>query len=349
MNCLVLYCRAGFEKECAAEISTRAAALGASGYARAQADSGYVVYHVYDPEASKLAARLPWRELVFARQIFAASQVCELPLTDRVAPLVESLRESGVAFEDLFVETADTNEAKELQALCRKITPPLRDALREQGLWRDGTHRRAHVMFLDSSSAFAGCADVRSAAPWAMGIPRLRFPREAPSRSTLKLEEAFLVFLAPDEREQRLRPGGTAVDLGAAPGGWTWQFVRRHMHVVAVDNGPLAQHLLDSGLVQHVRTDGFAYEPKKPVDWMVCDMVEQPRRVAALVARWIARGWTAEVIFNLKLPMKKRYDEVELCRRSIQEELSSAGIQHVLRFKQLYHDREEITGHLRRI
>ncbi len=28
-----------------------------------------------------------------------------------------------------------------------------------------------------------------------MGIPRLKFPREAPSRSTLKLEEAWHTFI----------------------------------------------------------------------------------------------------------------------------------------------------------
>lgn len=349
VNCLVLYCRSGFEKECAAEISARAAASGASGYARVEAGSGYVIYHLYAPHPSELAMRLPWRMLVFARQIFVARQLSDLPLTDRVTPIVDALSEVGTAFEEVFVETADTNEAKEVQTLCRKITPPLRAALQARGLWGSGTHRRAHVMFLDWTCAYVGYADVRQAAPWPMGIPRLRFPREAPSRSTLKLEEALLVFLTREERERRLRAGGTAVDLGAAPGGWTWQFVRRHMQVVAVDNGPMASNLLDSGLVQHVRADGFTYEPRKPVDWMACDMVEQPRRIAALVARWIARGWAAEAIFNLKLPMKKRYDEVLLCEESIRAELSAASARYALAFKQLYHDREEITGHLRRI
>lgn len=52
-----------------------------------------------------------------------------------------------------------------------------------------------------------------------MGIPRLKFPTDAPSRSTLKLEEAFFVFLTEKEREARLSHGMTAVDLGACPGG----------------------------------------------------------------------------------------------------------------------------------
>jgi 23S rRNA C2498 (ribose-2'-O)-methylase RlmM len=39
-------------------------------------------------------------------------------------------------------------------------------------------------------------------------------------------------------------------------------------------------------------------------------MVEKPAKVAALMAQWLVNGWCRETIFNLKLPMKKRYEEV---------------------------------------
>ena len=45
--------------------------------------------------------------------------------------------------------------------------------------------------------------------------------------------------------------------------------------------------------------------------------------------------------------MKKRYEELERCRSIIEQKLAKAGISATLRFKQLYHDREEVTGHLR--
>ena len=171
-------------------------------------------------------------------------------------------------------------------------------------------------------------------------------PREAPSRSTLKLVEAFHTLLSEDEQERLLKPGMTAVDLGAAPGGWTWQLVSRHIHVTAVDNGRMNPELLESGLVIHKREDGFRFVPRKPVDWLVCDMVEQPRRVAALVARWIAQGLCQHAIFNLKLPMKRRYDELQLCNDLIGEALQSVDKKHELRCRQLYHDREEVTCYL---
>ena len=62
-------------------------------------------------------------------------------------------------------------------------------------------------------------------------------------------------------------------------------------HVVtAIDNGPMAESLMDTGLVQHLMADGFTFVPKQPVDWMVCDIVEKPARNAALLETWIGEG-----------------------------------------------------------
>ncbi len=100
--------------------------------------------------------------------------------------------------------------------------------------------------------------------------------------------------------------------------------------------------LLETGQVKHRRDDGFHFIPTDPVDWMVCDMVESPSRIARLVAKWIAEGWCRESIFNLKLPMKKRWEETLRCREIIDEALGGGG--YFLRFKHLYHDREGDYG-----
>ncbi|MND01266.1 putative 23S rRNA ribose 2'-O-ribose methyltransferase [compost metagenome] len=44
--------------------------------------------------------------------------------------------------------------------------------------------------------------------------------------------------------------------------------------------------------------------------------------------------------------MKQRWEEVERCRALIDDALGGGG--YYLRLKQLYHDREEITGYLAR-
>jgi len=82
---------------------------------------------------------------------------------------------------------------------------------------------------------------------------------------------------------------------------------------------------------------------------MVCDMAEQPARVADLVARWMRNRWCRRCIFNLKLPMKRRFEEVERCLARIRTTLDAAHTSCHMSCKQLYHDREEITGYLVRV
>ncbi len=72
----------------------------------------------------------------------------------------------------------------------------------------------------------------------------------------LKLAEAILMFIG-DRESELFRPGKRAVDLGAAPGGWTWQLAHRGLRVTAVDNGPLKGSVRDDPLVTHVRADGL--------------------------------------------------------------------------------------------
>jgi 23S rRNA (cytidine2498-2'-O)-methyltransferase len=298
--------------------------------------------------AAALRRALRFADLVFARQLlFCTELVKGLPVAHRTVPLVAAARALGSKFGELLLETADTNEAKETLAFCRKFAPHMRKALDEAGLLREGAAApRLHLFFLGSAAAYVGLTDPANSSPWAMGIPRLKMPREAPSRSTLKLAEALYTLLDDAEREERLKPAMRAVDLGAAPGGWSWQLAQRGMLVTAVDNGPMDKALLAGGMVEHLREDGFHFRPRKPVDWMVCDMVEQPARIAALVAEWAAAGLCRECVFNLKLPMKKRHEELEQCRALIEQRLERAELPFDLRIKQLYHDREEVTGYL---
>jgi len=77
-------------------------------------------------------------------------------------------------------------------------------------------------------------------------------------------------------------------------------------------------------------------------------MVEQPSRIAALVLDWVKEDCARQCIFNLKLPMKARFTEVEQCLALLREGLDAAGIGARILARHLYHDREEITVYLRR-
>jgi 23S rRNA (cytidine2498-2'-O)-methyltransferase len=284
-----------------------------------------------------------WRNLIFARQCLVAfARFDNLPRKDRLTPMLAALAQRGERFADCYVESPDSDTGKELAALCKSFGNAVIGALRQRKMLDPQSPNRLHVFFARGDVAYLASAPIAASAPWPLGIPRLKFPRGAPSRSTLKLEEAFLVLMSDDERAHWLKPGMTAVDLGAAPGGWTWQLAHRSIRVTAIDNGPMDAELMQSGVVTHLREDGFRFRPRKPVDWLVCDMVEQPRRIATLIARWLDEGACRYAIFNLKLPMKKRFEETRMCLDIVRASASD------VRARQLYHDREEITVFVRR-
>ena len=340
MQGLLCYCRAGFEPELAAELTARAAEAGHPGYARTERNSGHALFLC--EEANALSEALPFSDLIFARQkLVLIAELRDLDPKDRIAPMLEALE--ARRFGTLVVEHPDSDAAKPLAGLARSYGNALRPALRKAGLLSAQDNDRLprlHVCFVDGDHAFLATSDPRDSAPWPMGVPRLKMHADAPSRSALKLEEAILTLLTIDERAKLLHEGMRAADLGAAPGGWTWVLTRHKLQVTAIDNGPLRPHVMDTGLVQHLRADGFAWHPAKPLDWMVCDMVEQPSRVAGRMAEWFREGWCRHAIFNLKLPMKKRWQETRLCLDRFAEH---AGKPLTIRAKQLYHDREEIT------
>ncbi|MEO6929800.1 MAG: 23S rRNA (cytidine(2498)-2'-O)-methyltransferase RlmM [Casimicrobiaceae bacterium] len=363
---VVAYCRAGFEGETAIDITRVAEAAGARAHCAPVANAAYVAADVATLDMRRWRQALIDMPPIFARSMFVGSGPHALVPAghaagqrtgvDRVTPIVAAIEALATPAAALWVEFADTNEGKAMSTLARALTARIEGELRVRGLLPHAStdahaprnRKRLHVFLPDGAAAYVGTSIGESGSPWPMGIPRLRMPHSAPSRSTLKLVEALVTFLG-DAEASALRPGMHAVDLGAAPGGWTWQLAHRGLRVTAVDNGALRGDIADDSLVTHVRADGFKYRPRRAVDWVTCDIVEQPLRIATLMADWLAGGLARRALFNLKLPMKKRYDEVLRCAAVIEDRLSGAAIDATLRVRQLYHNRAEVTAYLARV
>ena len=350
MQELLLHCRPGFEGEAAAEMQELAAEQGIAGYPIAQ--NGAALVRFVCPEAGdaeQLMRAIRFSHLIFARQ-WAVGSWLDVDPEDRITPIITACAQGPIASE-LWLETADTNDGKALAALTKKLRAPLERSLTKTRFVRPNKTDlpRLHLCFESGQRIFVGWSWADNAAPWPMGIPRFRVPKDAPSRSTLKLEEAWHHFIPRDDWDSRLKAGMTAVDLGAAPGGWTWQLVNRLMNVIAVDNGPMDRKLMDSGQVEHIQADGYMYKPKYMVDWMVCDIVDKPRKTARLALDWVGGKLCRYTVFNLKLPMKKRYEEWLICRDILLQGLAEAELNCRLRARHLYHDREEITCFIERL
>lgn len=351
---LLFHCRAGFEPDLAAELTVAALEAGADGRAEYEVGQAYVVWIASPGSHGKGRDWTPdFADLVFARQMLAQCRRVDLPdASDRVTPIVEVAKRLGQRFGAAWLEAPDADRPRQMLAGMRGFAEALQSALEEGKVLGDKRRsaRRLHICLLSRDEAVLGVSDPGNSSRWPMGIARLRAAENAPSRSGLKLIEALATFIPhEDELLGRMRAGRVAIDLGAAPGGWSQVLASRGVRVLAVDNGPMSQAVLDTQLVEHRREDAFRFRPERPVDWMVCDVVAAPARIAALAAQWIERGWCRETIFNLKLPNRNRWQEVLRCHGVIEKTLANVKDSHTLRIKHLYHDREEVTAHLRRL
>lgn len=331
-------CRIGFERECSSELERWFGERGAAGYVKFEKLSGQVIWFGQSTQFPKTSA------LIFARQV--VKLISKTPVyfdnKDRISPILAAL--DGQSYSAIYFDNTDTNDGNSMSDLFHRLQKPFLSAAAKASILNRDAAQRAHLVFIDGTAAWLGISEPGDTLKWPMGIPRLKMPKDAPSRSTLKLAEAFAYFMDKDEQDEWLREGLTAVDLGASPGGWTYQLVKHGLQVIAIDNGIIDEQLMHSGQVEHIKADGFIYRPPRPVHWLVCDMPEKPARVAQLIADWLAAGDAQRAIFNLKMAVKDRLDELEYCREIIEETLKQAGKKiERLQFRHLYHDREEVT------
>jgi len=346
---LVSYCRPGFEKDCQKELeSLYSKSWGSKVVGPSQA--GWVRMEA-SAEASRLIGVCS-EDLIFSRQVFIGSDITYWKEgDDRVSPMVSGVIDvlkrlnCELLYNEVLFEYPDTNDGKSLSRFAKKLEKPVENALKRTGFKKVYSRKdlpRLHFFLLDYNSGIAGVSFPGQSSIFPMGIPRFKVRDSAPSRSALKLEEALSVFLNEHQQQDLFADGMYGVDLGAAPGGWSGELVRRGVFVTAVDHASLDSRLLASGMVDHVKEDAFRFRPKKRVDWLVCDMVEKPSRVVGLLLEWLKQNWFYYAVVNLKLPMKMRFEELQKLLKRLETEGAELGLTQ-LRAKHLYHDREEIT------
>ncbi len=194
-----------------------------------------------------------------------------------------------------------------------------------------GRARGFFVQFVDFKRAYVSREVVLG------GQRRMSDDPAAPSRSYLKIEEAYGLL----GREPAA--GEVVVDLGAAPGGWSYSAAKRGARVIALDNGPLKGGALGHTLIEHRREDAYAYRPAagERVDWLFCDLVDDPREVMRrIVEPWLINGWCRRFVVILKFG---RVDPLALLREVRAGDGVLARRASGTRVRHLFHDREEFT------
>ncbi len=171
-----------------------------------------------------------------------------------------------------------------------------------------------------------------SLADWPGGRVRLGKRDGQVSRAEFKLEELMALGVL------QLPGTGDAVDLGAAPGGWT-RILRSHgLGVHAVDPADLDRRLAGDRGIRHVRTTAgeFLRTTDRTFDVAVNDMRMEPElscRVMLDAAERLRPGGIAIVTLKIGTRVDVARRCLELLRRRYRIDFA----------RQLHHNRHEVT------
>jgi 23S rRNA (cytidine2498-2'-O)-methyltransferase len=195
-------------------------------------------------------------------------------------------------------------------------------------------------LLLHGDQAYVGWSATRdNLSSWAGGVHRFAREPEQLSRAEFKLLEALQTF------ELRLPPEGRALDLGAAPGGWTRILAARGQRVTAVDPARLHPSLLGVERIQHVRTtaEEFLGSRRGPFD-VILDDIRKDARESALLMQQCASLLAPEgfALLTLKLRHERRAEQLAAALGVLR---ASFGL---CRARHLFHNRSEVTVYLRR-
>lgn len=189
------------------------------------------------------------------------------------------------------------------------------------------------------SIAFIGVSPtIYNLSDWAGGMRRFAREEGQVSRAEFKLLEALEVFHI--ELSQR----GVALDLGAAPGGWTRVLRQHKQYVTAVDPGDLDPRIAADRSVRHLRMTAEKYLAQDPeqFDLIVNDMRIDARDSARLMVRFASCLYPhGIVLMSLKLPEQNREPILNHSWNILRVAYKIEGA------RQLFHNRSEITVYLK--
>ena len=168
---------------------------------------------------------------------------------------------------------------------------------------------------------------------WAGGERRFKREPNQISRAEFKLLEALETF------DLQLPATGVALDMGAAPGGWTRLLAAHGLRVLAVDPAELDPRVETLTNITHIRTTVENYLPaREAFDVILNDMRMDARdsaRVMITAAKFLKPKGFA--VMTLKLPEKGMGDVANAALKILGTGYSVLGA------RQLFHNRDEVT------
>ncbi len=177
-------------------------------------------------------------------------------------------------------------------------------------------------------------ASQKTSSPFALGQMDFQEDKEMPpSRAYLKLWEFFTIY-APEAIT-----GGTSIDVGSCPGGWTW--VLRTLNfdkTYSVDKAPIEKRIFDLGKIEFRKESAFGLDPKEigELDWFCSDIICYPERLLNLVNRFREAGTVKNFVCTIKYQSETDWEQTLKFL-----EIPGSRIVH------LHHNKHEVTWFLK--
>lgn len=282
-----------------------------------------------------------WRRQppIFVRHICPVQQV--MPLVNGVAELVET---AVTTFTHLLEPAWPFSVQTRVLAGGAKpydINKPLSAQLAAASGTQLNVRQPVQILsvVLTQQVAYLGLSlAAHNLSDWAGGVRRFAREPGQISRAEFKLLEALEIF------NIELPPRGRALDLGAAPGGWTRVLRQKEQYVTAVDPAWLHRSLQTDKNVRHLRQTAEEYLLNDPdhYDLIVNDMRLDARDSARLMVGYgrclYPHGFA---LITLKLPEKMYESALDHALNILRQSYTIAGA------RQLFHNRSEVTVYLK--
>ncbi len=314
-------------------------------------DDGVLLVDVDD--ATAIADALAARRPVFLRHLAPADVAVPLrSVPEDLAVIAAAVDELLAALPARFLARPHAVQARLTHQVKHPysryaIAEPLRAIFNRYGPEDVRCPEVALSVYCAAEMAYMGVWPVSySLSDWPGGERRFAVTPEQVSRAEFKLLEAIEVFSLSVPAE------GCALDLGAAPGGWTRILAERGLWVLAVDPARLDRRVLDLPEVRHLRSHAEEYlftqlrgkDADHPdrfeiiLNDMRLDARDSARLMVEAAPLLLPDGWG---LITLKLPHEGAEEVYHAARGILGQGYSVIGS------RQLFHNRSEVTVALR--
>lgn len=149
-----------------------------------------------------------------------------------------------------------------------------------------------------------------------------------PNRAYLKLWEVFAT------QNFKIKPDDCAIEIGAAPGGWSWVLSQYFKKVYTFDRADLAPQVKKIKNINHIIGDAFKIDPDEYSDctWFFSDLICTPEKILETIEFWLGKSRVKNFVCTIKFKGDTPFEVID--------KLLKIPDSNIVR---LYHNKNEVT------